>query len=377
MKSVKKYAVFAVALLCLGQAAQARRSEVRHDDVFVPKGQTTRGDIVTDKSITVDGILGGDAIAVGGGSVTVNGEVTGDLVAVGGAISVAGLVKGDLASIGGPVKITGKVARDVTSVGGVVDLSGAGEIGGGVSVLGGSFLKSEKAVHKGEVNNFDLRAVRTVMPRVLRAVRFAGDHDNASPWLIGGLIGIGLLFLLSVLATGAILLLLPAVFFPRNVENAATAISRDMWRACGIGALLVVGFFPGLLMMIVSILGIPLVPFALMVYAAAGIVGLSGFSVVLQNRFFEGIKKAGPASLPGKVTAGYALMAGLLLFGKMIPLVGGVLSLIGFMLLSFGAVLGLGAAVMTRLGNRPYEPGVLLVPQPPAASPVPPVTPAQ
>lgn len=109
-------------------------------------------------------------------------------------------------------------------------------------------------------------------------------------------------------------------------------------------ALMVIGFFPGLLMMIVSILGIPLAPFALMLYAAAGVVGLSGFSVALQGRFFEGIKKAGPVSLPGKVAVGCALMAGLMLFGKVIPLVGGVLSPIGFMLLSFGAVLGLGAA---------------------------------
>ena len=64
MKSIKKSVVFAVVLLSLGQAAQARRSEVGHEDVFIAKGQTTNGDIVTDKSITVDGILGGDAIAV-------------------------------------------------------------------------------------------------------------------------------------------------------------------------------------------------------------------------------------------------------------------------------------------------------------------------
>jgi hypothetical protein len=75
---------------------------------------------------------------------------------------------------------------------------------------------------------------------------------------------------------------------------------------------------------------------------------------VLQGRFFEGIKKAGPVGLPGKVAVGYALMAGLMLFGKVIPLVGGVLSLIGFMLLSFGTMLGLGAALMTRMGNRPH-----------------------
>lgn len=373
MKTINKYLLFAAVLLSLSQAAQARRDNVSHVDAYVAKGQTTSGDIVTDKSITVDGVLGGDAVSVGGGSVTVNGEVAGDLVAIGGAVNVPGLVRGDLASIGGPVKITGKVGRDVTSVGGNVELSGTGEIDGGVSVMGGTFIKGEKAFHKGELHNFDVRAIRNVLPRVLRAGRFAADKENA-PWLIGGLIGLGLLFMLSMLATGAILLLLPAVFFPKHVENAAAAITGDMWRATGIGVAMVVGFFPGLLLLVVSILGIPLVPFALMLYAAAAIIGLSGFSVVLQGRFFEGIKKAGPVSLPGKVAAGYALMAGLMLFGKAIPLVGGVLSLLGFMLLSFGTVLGLGAALMTRLGSQPHTLRNMPLPQSPAATPA---TPAQ
>ena len=113
-------------------------------------------------------------------------------------------------------------------------------------------------------------------------------------------------------------------------------------------------FFPGLVMMVVSVLGIPLVPFALMIYSAAGVLGLSAFSVVLQGRFFEGLKKTGPSGLPGKVAAGYAIMAGLLFLGKLIPLVGGVLSLIGFMLLTFGAMLGLGAAWLTRMGNQSH-----------------------
>ena len=363
MKNIKSYLFLAVALLFLGQAAQARRSELRHDDVVIEKGQTVRGDVATDKSILVNGVLEGDAVSVGGSSITVNGELTGDLVAIGGAVNITGLAKGDVASIGGPVAITGKVNGDVTSLGGSVDLKEAGQINGGVSVLGGSFLKGPKAVHNGEVNSFDLRAMRTLLPRVLKTARYAGGFDRGeNPWLIGGLIGLGLLFFFSMLATGAILLLLPAVFFPKNVENAAAVISGDMWRACGIGALLLIGFFPGLLMMVVSVLGIPLVPFALMLYAIAGALGLSAFSVVLQGRFFEGIKKAGPAGLPGKVAVGYALMAGLVLFGKVIPLVGGVLTLIGFMLLSFGTMLGLGAAWMTRMGNRTYTPAVLPIP---------------
>ncbi len=380
MKNMKNYLLAALALLCLGQAAQARRSELLHEDVVIEKGQTLREDVATEKSITVNGVLYGDAVSVGGASVTVNGEVSGDIASIGGAVFVPGFVKGDVASMGGPVNISGNVVGDVASMGGSIELSGTANVLGDISALGGSFTKGEKATHKGEVHSFNARAARKMLPRVLRLAHYSDrDRDGANPWLLGGLLGLGVLVFLSLLATGAVLLLIPAVFFPRNVENAAAAISADMWRACGIGALLVVGFFPGLLMVIVSVLGIPLVPFALMLYAAAAALGLSSFSLVLQARFFDGIKKTGPAGLPGKVFAGYALMAGLMFFGKVIPLVGGVLSLIGFMLIAFGTMLGLGAAWMTRMGNQGRNPPAQPAQPPQPAQPVlpPPVQPVQ
>lgn len=375
MKNIKKYFMLAAALACLGQTAQARRQELVHEDVVIEKGQTVREDVATDKSITVNGVLNGDAVSVGGASITVNGQLLGDLVAIGGSVFVPGSVNGDVASVGGPVSVSGKVTGDVASVGGGVNLSGAGEIVGDISVMGGSFIKGEKSVHKGEVSSFNLGAARKVLPRVLRLARYAGNREEGvSPWMAGGIVGIGLLVFFSMLATGALLLVLPAVFFPKNVQNAAAGISGDMWRACGVGALMVMCFFPGMLMMLVSVLGIPLVPFALMLYAAAAVLGLSAFSVILQGRFFEGIKKTGPAGLPGKVAAGYAIMAGLMFFGKVIPFVGGVLSLIGFMLLAFGTMLGLGAAWMTRMGNQGHAPAIPPVPQvPPAPQVLPPV----
>ncbi len=372
MKKINKYILFSAALACLVPAAHARRDPLRHGAVVIEKGQTVREDVATDGVITVNGVLDGDAVSIGGASVTVNGEISGDIVSLGGAVYVPGLARQDVVGIGGPVEISGKVSGDVTSVGGSISLSGSGEVDGDISAIGGTVVKGEKTTHKGEVRNFDISAVRSVLPRVLKLSRYsAGDNGrNLEPWLIGGLIGLGLAIFFSMLATGIVLLLLPAVFFPRHVENTAAAITGDMWRACGIGALMLVAFFPGLIMMLVSVLGIPLAPFALMLYAAAGTLGLCAFSVVLQGRFFEGIKKTGPAGLSGRVAVGYAIMAGLLFFGKLIPLVGGVLSLVGFMLMAFGVMLGLGAVWMTKMGNRVYVAAKPPVPpQPPQVQP--------
>jgi hypothetical protein len=394
MKNVKKYLLMAAAVAVLGQAAYARHNEIGHEPVLIGKGQTYTGDVSTDKSITVDGVLDGDAVAVGGSSVTINGQVNGDLISVGGAAFIPGTVTGDVNVVGASVEVAGKVGGEIHSVGSSVKLSGTGEIDGDVSSLGGSFSKGPKTTLRGEMHSFDMSVLRTVLPRVLKVAQAsgnsgrnygAGSGDWQNPLLVGGLVGLGLLIFFSMLATGIILLIIPAIFFPRHVEHNAALIAGDMWRACGVGALMIVGFFPGLLVLLVSVLGIPLIPFALLIYGAACVLGLSAFSVVLQQRFFEGIKKAGPVSLAGKVAAGYGIMAGLMFFGKVIPLVGGILSLIGFLLIVFGTMLGLGAAWVTRMGSRPAP--IVPVPAPvapvyaapaPAAAPAAaPVTPGQ
>lgn len=401
MKNMKKLTLaYFAALLAFGGAAWARQPDVKHEDLVVAKGQTLSGDIATDKSVLIDGAYTGDVTAVGGGSVTVNGSLTGDLVSMGGPVAIPGQVRGDVSSIGGPVDISGKVSGNVSAVGGKVTLSGAGEVDGEISSLGGGVEKGPKAVHKGTVNSFTQGALKGTLAKALGVARAASrfNDDGDRPWRSRGfswnmnlsgvrgddfktvalIVSAALAVFATVLAGGILMLVLPAIFFPANVERSLAAITLDIWKACAIGALMLVCLFPGLLMMVVSILGIPLVPFALILFAAAGVLGLSAFCVIVQARFFEGIKRPGPAGLPGKAAAGAALIAGLLFFGKMVPLVGGVLSLVGMMLLAFGVMIGLGAAWMTRMGTRPYVAPVY--PAAPAAAPAaqpPAVPPAQ
>ncbi len=360
--------------------AQARRDKaILHGDMVIEKDVRRDRDVLTDGSLTVNGTLAADAVSLGG-PVTVNGLVTGDVSSMGGPvnimgraaddvssfggpINVIGEVAGDVSSLGGPVYVSGHVEGDISSLGGNVKLSSTAVVDGDISTMGGLVEKEDGAVHRGTVTSFDARDIRRAVLDFGRVAR--QGEKRVSPLLAGGLATAGVIFLFSLLFTGVILLLVPAVFFPDHTRRAADAVRADFWRATGIGALITVAFFPAMLMLLVSILGIPLIPLAMLLFVFAGVLGLSGFSAVLQERFFDGIKRKGPASLLGQVVVGYALMAGLTIFGHIIPLIGGVLSFIGFMMMAFGAVVGLGAAWDTRMGTRGFPAA------PPPAQPAP------
>lgn len=397
MKNIKILTLaYLASLLVFGGAAWARQPDVKHEDIVVAKGETLNGDVATDRALLVDGKLIGDAAAVGGGSVTVNGEMTGDLVSMGGPISVTGIVRGDLSSIGGPVNITGRVTGNVSAVGGKVTLAGQARVDGDISALGG-VEKGAQAVHNGSVNVFTPAGLKMPVGKALSTLRGLGvnpgspsvprwERRNSSwnwsmrldsldtsdmgkvAWLVAAWVAV----MFFVMAAGVLLVMLPAIFFPDNVRTAHGAMTADFWKACAIGALMLVCLAPGLLMMLVSILGIPLIPFALILFAAAAVLGLTSFSLIVQARFYDGIKRTGPASLPARVAAGAGLIAALIFFGKLIPLVGSILALVGMMLLAFGIMTGLGAAWMTRMGTRPYvAPAYPAAPAPaaPAAAP--------
>jgi cytoskeletal protein CcmA (bactofilin family) len=359
LKTVVLIAAFGV--MSLGGAAQAKwwnqkNRNVDHNPVNVGVGQIVHGDVVSDKSITVDGEVDGDCISLGG-PVTVSGRVTGDVVSAGGQVEVSGTVRDDVVSMGGPVEISGNVGGNVSSVGGGVVLKSSATINGDVSALGGKVEKGDAVQLKGDVQDVDLRSIGRLAGKLAKLRSGSSSSDDNSSNLtqafqLAGLLGAGMVILFSMFAVGLLLMLLPPIFFPRQVGMAANAMRADMWKSAGIGLLIVMAIFPSTIFLVVSIIGIPLVPLALLLVAAAGILGWSAFSMLLCDRFFEGIKRNSPQSMIGKVCAGYLLVAVVIGFGHAIPFIGGIISLAGYLVFTFGMVAGLGAAWLTRLGTR-------------------------
>jgi cytoskeletal protein CcmA (bactofilin family) len=341
--------LLAALLLAATAPAHALKIEigddkVRKGDYTVEKGQTFEGDLAAKGAVTVKGVVTGDCAAFGG-PLVIEGECRGESASFGGPVRVSGKVDGDLSSFGGPVDLSGVAGGEVSLFGGNLTVRSSATIGGGVSIFGGQLIQENGAKIRGEVHNFNSKILGTVGQGLSQAViqadrgaRYSGAPRKA---LISGfLVGLCLLpFLLTL-------------FFPAQVEAVAAAASADFWRALGIGLLIEMAIVPATIALAVSVIGIPFIPVAYGALAAAFIMGLGAFFLLMARRVCLNHGKAAPATINAVGYAG-AATAGISIAGGLIPIVGGILGLALFLTLCCGMTLGLGAAWLTRFGTRP------------------------
>jgi hypothetical protein len=347
---LKKAIIFACVLMLpvATMAARVRISsdKVSHSDIEISESETLNEDIITDKSVIINGVLNGDCVSLGG-PIKIKGEVKGDLVSLGGTIQLSGSIDGDLVSIGAPLESNGNIKGELVLIGSHAILKSSASVNGDIASIGGQLNIDESAIIKGEVTTVDLGMIRRFIPTVLRIA----SHKQRQFSHRDGLKKLGFLMFLSVMLSGALMFILPAIFFPKNVKEVSLAIKDDFLKSAGIGMIVLITLFPALLIIAISILGIPLIPFVILFFFIACVLGFSGFIVIVTERFFEGIKRPAPKTLIGQVAMGYLFLVVIVLFGKMIPFIGVIFVLTAFLGSVFGGILGLGAVVTTRMGT--------------------------
>lgn len=105
--------------------------------------------------IEISGKIIGDVV-VFGGQVLIDGTVDGDLLAFGGEVNISGEVTQDIRVFSGEVLINGQTGRNITAVGGNIELTKNAQMGGGILVLGGdvnisSFVPGDVTVFSGNL----------------------------------------------------------------------------------------------------------------------------------------------------------------------------------------------------------------------------------
>jgi hypothetical protein len=273
-----------------------------------------------------------------GNNVVVPADVTLDeAVAIGGSVRVEGTVTGSVLTVGGDVYVSGQVNNDVAAVGGRVVLVPGARVEGDVVAIGGSIQRGENVYVGGKTTSvgFPGAGVFHQIPRL--PVRLNNWQLFALPFGPGlWFFGRQFIGFLSSLALGTIILL----FWPRNVENMVSMLQGNWSRLVVVGLLGYLVALPLIIMVAITIIGIPLALLLVLALVAARFLAYTTVSVFVGRHLLERL-------LPQQVSPIAELLAGLLLLlsVRFIPLVGWLVGL-------SVAVIGLGVVLDTRCGSK-------------------------
>jgi hypothetical protein len=256
------------------------------------------------------------------------GEVQKSIVNFGGNVTVDGRVKENVLAFGGTITISGEVGDSVVGFGSAIILRSTAVVGGDVVSLGGALTKEPGCVIQRDT------------------VYFKGG-EVISKLFRGGLLSFPLIPLILILKLiaffiWALIALVIAALFPRQLALASAEIRTSFWPVFGTGALALI-LFAGLVivaaLLCLLLIGIPILMFLIAVGLAVKIFG----EVVLFYLFGESAGRAFGGRAPAPLAA---VMLGLIVvsFIKLIPILGFVASF-------FLSFVGWGVVIRTKFGT--------------------------
>ena len=322
------------------QAVQgAAGSVVIEEDERVSSVEALAGSIVVEGTVTgdVSGLAGtirvtesgriGGSIAAAAGNVRIDGTVDGDVSAGAGDVRVTetATISGDVAVGGGSILIDGRIDGDVRAGGESVTLGPNAAVGGELRYDAAQFTRDPAAtVTDGVVNDQNL------------------GSSTTTPMLPSGTAAV--YSLLANLVLGVILLLA----FPAFSARLAGRVATSPGKTGGVGLLTLFGTPIALVLIAVTIVGIPLA-----VLGAAAF-GLGIWIAIVYGQYAVG---AWVLRQTGRDDRWVALIGGLVGFAVLglIPIFGGVFELLA-LLLGLGALmLGLRDSFQSRRQPGPGD----------------------
>ena len=282
---------------------------------------------------------------------TIGDEVYGDgkdLVKFGEDIEVAegDTISGDVVAIGGTVTVNGMVTGDCVSIGGSINIGPKGVIeGDGVSVGGcinrepGSVLEGDEVCTGGRIPTWLFRG----------------------GWPMHGLTGLkfaGLAFAVGKTLVVLFLVWLIVLISRDRVKVTSDKARSSMLASFGVGLLTIILTPIAMVLLCITLIGIPvaiLLPFALIV---AGLFGYTAVGLALGQRLFGGESRG--QSVVTAAIVGVLLMEAIPIFGRVVGLPGGILwglsipiRVVGYAIVVCAFLIGLGATIMSKLGQAP------------------------
>jgi len=325
--------------------------------------------------VHTEGPIHGDLVAAAG-RIRIDHPVSGDTVLAAGSIEMYSRIGDDLRAAGGIISVSGHVAGEALLAGGSVSLGPDSEIAGRARLAGndivigghlrnGLVVYGKKVLVLGEVAGpIDISAERIEVfgsARILGDITYSSSHKIkiAPNAMISGKVvrtpgtfefyrprfkvpgwpAFRPLLLLGFLAAGMLLI----VLFPRFTRAAMQAIDAAPLKSLGLGAAIFFSLPPVILLLVITIIGIPIALTLLAFYATALLTGYLVLAFFLGDKLLR-IARRPPAAGFGWRAGSLAAALVLLWLARHLPYVGGLVVLIALLA-------GLGAIVLQAFSN--------------------------
>lgn len=293
----------------------------------------------------------GDRLVLGGNYTLQEGEtLDGNLIVMGGnaTLEPGSRVERDVIVLGGNLLAQGAIGGNVNVIGGLVTLENGAVVEGDVNTLSGQLLQDEGASVEGDVNDNLTLPFFFGAPAHIQIPGFNGElplmFSTTNRMDLGlGLLG-GILWWLGRSFIWAILALLVGLFIPRNAERAASAATAKPVVAGGLGCMTVLVAPAFLILLFITICGIPFSLLGMFLLLAAWAFGIIALGLETGKRLADLLKQdwAMPVSA----------MVGTFVLTLLINGLGALIPCIGWIVPAIVGMVGLGAALVTRFGAQ-------------------------
>jgi hypothetical protein len=280
----------------------------------------------------------------------------GEIVRIGGSVTVEQdeYVRGDVVSVGGAARINGEVDGNVVAIGGGVSLGPNADVHGDVTSVGGGVYRDGAAVVRGGIQDIGIGGL------------WMGDWARRGDWNWnwGGFYPVARLTGTLVRITLLAILVAVVLFVARQpVEQIAERVAADPVKSWFVGFLAEMLFLPVLIMTVVvlaiSIIGIPLLVLVPVAIVAGLLVMLVGFTAVAFQigRLLQDKVDALRTRPYAATLAGILLIVSPVLLARLLGLSGDFwfvvwpVAAVGFLFEYIAWTTGLGAAALARWGR--------------------------
>ncbi len=347
---MKRILIFVLAILLVAFAATPAFAQ----DGRAGDRVCTGGSLVIKSDEVVNSVL----LFGCGARIESGAQIRRDIVSSGGDVVIEekAIVQGDVVLFGGNLTVAGEIREDVATFGGNITLESTAVVGGDLAPIGGNLDRKEGAVVRGKVS----RGTSGITPP--RAPTAPLSPTPFSSGWFGGVFG-GIFNLVRIVLGIVALAALGALtiaFWPTQTKQIAEVAQGSALPSLGVGCLTWIAAPTLIVLLVITICGIPFGAFVGLALAVAMLVGWIALGRLAGEKILDALHAR---------QASNAVIAGVV--GVLVLALISAAPILGWLIGMVVSTMGLGAVVLTRFGTRAYP-----APGPATAMPVPAIPPA-